>query len=283
MSELMTSDERVSIKEVGISTGSGSRLSPTSFNEVVRFAEVMAKADFCIPKVYRNNPGACMAVSMIALDVQMNPFTVAQKCYQVNGQMGMEAQLMVAIVNARAGLAEPLEYSFAAEGLEMSCTVRGVLKGGHERTYSSPPISALTVKNSPLWKTDPQQQLGYYAARSWARRYCPEVIMGLYSVDEAQTMPQEPMNITEDWNPLNDVPAAGDATDHEGEVIEEAAPDEDNAQANVMSLEIDKLKSDEALMDWQALNSETLSSLHPAARKLVMETVRVRFEQLEAD
>ena len=283
MNQLMSTEERVSIKEVGMTSGAGSRLTPNSLNEVVRFAEVMSKGDFCLPKVYRNNPGACMAVAMIALDIQMNPFQVAQKCYQVNGQMGMESQLMVAIVNARAGLAEPLEYSFDGEGLEMSCTVRGVLKGGHERTYSSPPISALTVKNSPLWKTDPQQQLGYYAARSWARRYCPEVIMGLYSVDEAQTMPQEPKNITEDWNPLNDVPAAGDASVHEGEVVEEAAPEDDLMQADIMALEIDKLKSDEALMDWQALNSETLSSLHPAARKRVMETVRVRFEQLEAD
>ena len=284
MNQLMTADERVSIREVGMTSGAGSRLTPNSLNEVVRFAEVMSKGDFCLPKVYRNNPGACMAVAMIALDIQMNPFQVATKCYQVNNQMAMEAQLMVAIVNARAGLAEPLDYTFDGEGQDMHCTVRGVLKGGHERTYTSPPINALTVKNSPLWKTDPQQQLGYYSARSWARRYTPEVIMGLYSVDEVQTMPQEPRNITGEWNPLQDGEAQPDASpDALDEVLtpEEVVPmpDEDRAIADVLMHEIDNAKTYDDLLDWQAGND--LSNLHPEARKLVLNCINIRCGQLE--
>jgi len=53
-----------------------------------------------------------------------------------------------------------------------------------DRAVSSPPFNAITIKNSPLWKTDPDQQLYYYTIRVWARRYVPEILMGVYAVDE---------------------------------------------------------------------------------------------------
>lgn len=67
----------------------------------------------------------------------------------------------------------------------LMCRVTGTLDGT-ECVYETPPIGSITVKNSPLWKSDPRQQLGYFAARSWARRHCPEVILGVYDRDEVQ-------------------------------------------------------------------------------------------------
>jgi hypothetical protein len=57
---------------------------------------------------------------------------------------------------------------------------------GDELEYTTPAIGSITTKNSPLWKSDPQQQLGYFAARSWARRHTPEVILGVYDREEAE-------------------------------------------------------------------------------------------------
>jgi len=50
------------------------------------------------------------------------------------------------------------------------------------------------VKNSPLWKSDPDQQLGYYSARSWARRHFPELLLGVYTQEEMAAAP--PRDIT---------------------------------------------------------------------------------------
>ena len=41
--------------------------------------------------------------------------------------------------------------------------------------YESPEIGKIPTKNSPLWKSDPAQQLFYFAARSLARRHFPDV------------------------------------------------------------------------------------------------------------
>lgn len=186
MNQLATASERLPMDTVGMSTGAtGAKIAPQNLAEVVKFAEVMCRADIALPKHLRGNAGACMAVALQALDWQMNPFAVAGKSYQVNGMIAYEAQLIAAVVNTRSGIKGRLRYAYQGEGNTLTCTVTGVLDG-EEYSYTSPPMGAITTKNSPLWKTDPQQQLGYFSARSWARRYTPEVILGVYDREEAE-------------------------------------------------------------------------------------------------
>lgn len=175
-----------SINSVSVSTGAnGTSIAPQNLGEVVRFAEVMCKADIALPKHLRGNAGACMAVAMQALEWQMSPFAVASKSYAVNGAIAYEAQLIAAVVNTRSGIKGRLKYVFEGTGAAMTCTVTRTLDG-EECVYTSPSIGSITTKNSPLWKSDPQQQLGYFSARSWARRHCPEVLLGVYDRDEAE-------------------------------------------------------------------------------------------------
>ncbi|MBB5704335.1 hypothetical protein FHS76_004252 [Ochrobactrum daejeonense] len=184
MNQLATRE--TSINTVSVSAGAtGSSIAPQNLGEVVRFAEVMSKADIALPKHLRNNAGACMAVAMQALEWQMSPFAVASKSYSVNGTIAYEAQLIAAVVNTRSGIKGRLKYAYNGTGNDMTCTVSGVLDG-ETYEYTSPSIGSITTKNSPLWKSDPQQQLGYFAARSWARRYVPEVLLGVYDREEAQ-------------------------------------------------------------------------------------------------
>ncbi|KAB2798941.1 recombinase RecT [Brucella anthropi] len=176
-----------SINSVTVASGAnGSSIAPQNLGEVVRFAEVMCKADIALPKHLRGNAGACMAVAMQALEWQMSPFAVASKSYSVNGTIAYEAQLIAAVVNTRSGIKGRLKYAFKGSGSDMTCTVTGMLDG-EECEYTSPTIGTIPTKNSPLWKSDPQQQLGYFSARSWARRHCPEVLLGVYDRDEAES------------------------------------------------------------------------------------------------
>jgi len=186
MNQIATNNERLPMDSVGMSTGStGAKIAPQNLAEVVKFAEVMCRADIALPKHLRGNAGACMAVALQALDWQMNPFAVASKSYQVNGAIAYEAQLIAAVVNTRSGIKGRLKYRYDGTGNDMTCTVTGVVDGD-ELEYTTPAIGSITTKNSPLWKSDPQQQLGYFAARSWARRHTPEVILGVYDREEAE-------------------------------------------------------------------------------------------------
>lgn len=215
MNQLATANERLPMDSVGVtSTGSGSKIAPQTLAEVVKFAEVMCRADIALPKHLRGNAGACMAVAMQALEWQLSPFAVASKSYAVNGAIAYEAQLIAAVVNTRSGIKGRLKYSFDGEGPAMTCTVTGVLDG-EECIYRSPEIGSITTKNSPLWKSDPQQQLGYFSARSWARRHCPEVILGVYDRDEAEEFrgPDGAKDITPQPTVLGRLQTAQNATE----------------------------------------------------------------------
>ncbi len=198
MNQLATNNERLPMDSVGISTGStGAKIAPQNLAEVVKFAEVMCRADIALPKHLRGNAGACMAVSLQALDWQMNPFAVASKSYSVNGQIAYEAQLIVAVVNTRSGIEGRITYEFEGEGPDRVCIASGKLDGA-VLSVRSPKFKDITPKNSPLWKSDPDQQQCYYTGRSWARRYTPEVILGVYDRDEVEsfTGPENARDIT---------------------------------------------------------------------------------------
>lgn len=164
--------------------GGGAMLLPKSFGEVVAFSEMMSRSDVAVPKHLRNNPGACMAVTMRALRWEMDPFAVASKTYLVNDQIAYEAQLVAAVVHTRAPIARRPDYTYEGEGETRQCIVSCEMLDGTIKDYTSPKKRDIKVQNSPLWKSDPDQQLGYFSIRSWGRRHTPEVLLGVYTPDE---------------------------------------------------------------------------------------------------
>ena len=162
----------------------GGSLVPQTLGDVVAFAKIMAGADLALPKHLRRNEGACMAVAMQAFRWQMDPFAVANKTYSVNDRLAYEAQLVSAVVNMRAPILSSPTYSYRGEGPTRQCLVSCVMRDGEVREYETPEVGKIKVKNSPLWQSDQDQQLAYYAIRSWARRYAPEVILGVYDREE---------------------------------------------------------------------------------------------------
>lgn len=195
-SALTVTSDREAVKYSGIGFGaSGFELTPNSLGEVVAFSTVMAKAQHAIPKHLRDNPGACMAVTLQALRWQMDPFAVAAKTYSIKDQIAYESQVIAAAINTRANLASRPMIEYSGEGAERQCTVTFEFRNGDVRTYTSPEIGKIPTKNSPLWHSDPDQQLGYYSVRSAARRHCPEVILGVYDRDEVEAA--EPLAVNE--------------------------------------------------------------------------------------
>lgn len=50
------------------------------------------------------------------------------------------------------------------------------------------------TRNSPLWVSNPKQQIAYLGVKYWARLYCPEVILGVYSPDEVEQRTEREIN-----------------------------------------------------------------------------------------
>lgn len=204
-------------------------LDSASMDSMMRLADIMAKGRSTIPEHLRGNSADCAAVVMQAVQWRMNPFAVAQKTHLVNGTLGYEAQLVNAVIQS-SGVTEDRfayewfgpwekiigktkvinvpakgdkkEYQFRVPdygmqdenglGIRVSCTLKG---------ESAPRVLELllvqaSVRNSPLWATDPKQQLAYLAVKRWTRLYAPDVILGVYTPDELEEVNREIRDIT---------------------------------------------------------------------------------------
>jgi hypothetical protein len=142
-----------------------------------------------------DKPENCMFIAYQAARWGADPVAVATKTFftpRKGGGMavGYEAQLVHALVEADPDLKEPLDFEFAYAGdkpelVERYCRVIGHLRGVKKpRILVTPKWSQISPKNSPLWYSDPDQQLSYYGARAWARRHRPGRLLGVYSRDE---------------------------------------------------------------------------------------------------
>lgn len=159
----------------------------SKFEVVEKVADIMASGKVAVPVHLRGNKGDCFAVTLQAMMWKMNPFAVAQKTHIVNGALGYEAQLVNAAVTNSRAIVGFFNYEFRGDGASLACRVGAVLRGTTEITWGEfLCVSDVTTKNSPLWKTNPRQQLGYLQVKNWARLYTPGAMLGVYSVDELQ-------------------------------------------------------------------------------------------------
>lgn len=156
-----------------------------SMAEVMEFAKMMAVSEHAVPMVFRGNPGACLAVAIKAHHLGFEPFSFASKCYLVNDQLAYEGQLIHAIITRRGPFVKRPTVSYSGEGQARKChVILHMAEPDGDKEYESPELQKINPRKSPLWVSDPDQQLHYYSVRAAARRHCPDVILGMYDPEE---------------------------------------------------------------------------------------------------
>lgn len=196
-------------------------LDPTSMKSMMDIAVLMAGGKASVPAHLRGNPADCMAIVIQAMQWQMNPFAVASKTFIVNGgQLSYEAQLVNAVITSKAPVTGRLnfewfgkwenvigkmkevvstkkkdedtgefkKYRFPNWTLEdekgLGIKVWATFKGENEPRTLELLLAQVRTRNSTLWAEDPKQQIAYLVTKKWARLFCPDVILGVYTPDE---------------------------------------------------------------------------------------------------
>ena len=170
-------------------------LDPAAMQNMVAFADFMCKAVITVPKHLQGNSGDCLAVTMQAMQWGMNPFAVAQKTHLVGGNLGYEAQLVNAVIIARAPIIGRPNYDWygdwskvdgkVSKAHDVGVRVWVTIKGESDpRLLDISMAQVGSVRNSPNWANDPKQQIAYLAIKKFARLHFPDVILGVYTDDE---------------------------------------------------------------------------------------------------
>lgn len=165
------------------------------FDKAWRMAEALANSALSVPKELRGNIGDCLAIVTQAMIWGLNPFSVAQKAHVINGKLGYEAQLVNAVVMQSGAITGSFHYEYQGDGQALQCRVGAVLRNEREITWGEwLCIAQVTTQNSPLWKTNRKQQMGYLQVKNWARAFAPGAILGIYSSDELVDMGPAPFS-----------------------------------------------------------------------------------------
>lgn len=156
------------------------------FEHAQRVAKVLATSTL-VPEHFRNNLGNCVIALNYADRIKADPFMVLQNMYVVHGKPGIEAKLVIALVN-QSGRFEPLEFK---ESKDVCVAYAKEIKSG--KVLEGPTITTEMVKaegwlDKPgsKWKTMPQIMFRYRAATFFARTYCPEVLLGMQTKEELE-------------------------------------------------------------------------------------------------
>lgn len=174
-------------------------LVPTSINEAIQLADVMAKANL-VPDHLRGKPGDCLLIVMQAQRWGMDAVSVAQSTSVVHGKLCYEGKLVAAALYAMGAVDGRLHYEISGTGQGASIIVTGTPRGGKGpqsvsgtvkdwRTYGKDKSGA-RIDNA--WDKMPEDMLVYRGTRQWARRYAPEALLGVYTPDEMEDVPNDP-------------------------------------------------------------------------------------------
>lgn len=155
-----------------------------------------------VPEGYQKSPANCLIAIDMANRMNIPPLMVMQNLYVVKGKPSWSGSFCAAMIGA-SGKFSSLEYVFVGEPGKPSwgCYATAVRLSNNVRCVSDTVTMQMAAdegwlnKGGSKWKTMPKQMMMYRAASFFARAHCPEVILGLPTVEEMTDIDEEPQPI----------------------------------------------------------------------------------------
>lgn len=176
------------------------------FNQMMMIAQTMATASLIPDHLLGKKKGQtieyftadeiranCFLIVNQSFRWGMDPFAVMPETYVVGGKLGYQGKLIAGVINALANLDGRLEYEFSGDpgSDNRTITVSGKFKGADKPVSISVSVGQAKTDNQ-MWRKDPDQKLVYTGATKWARRYCPEIVLGILTDDDADAIEIKP-------------------------------------------------------------------------------------------
>ena len=177
-----------------------------TFETAQRMATILCSSSL-VPMAYRgkeNLPNCVIALEM-ANRTGVSPFLIMQNMHVIQGRPSMSAQYLIVMINA-SGAFSKLRWRVEKRGKKKfnnveleDCTYvayarelsTGEVLEGPEVTTEMAVREGWYGKSGSKWQTMPDLMFRYRSATFFSRMYCPEMAMGLKTVEEVEDMPPE--------------------------------------------------------------------------------------------
>lgn len=188
-----------------------------SYNDLLRAGELFAASQL-VPAAFKGKPGDCAIAFDLAMRLNLNPLSIFQQLYIINGRPSLSAQYMIALVNRSGrftcvnwdeGIDGDVEFSSYGKTRKIpnyyaTAFFKSVETGEILKSTRVDVRLALTngwlSKDGSKWQTIPAQMCRYRSAAFLIRSYAPEIAMGLPFSDELEDInapqPAAPVQVT---------------------------------------------------------------------------------------
>lgn len=182
----MSENELVTITptETTLSVFSGEE----NFKNALTMANALAKSDI-IPATYKGKPENCLIAIELSNRLKLSPFLVMQNMHVIQGRPSWSSTFIISCINASGRFNGGLKFEMDEK--RTKCRAYAVEKSTGNKlvgpliTMEMAQNEGWLTKNGSKWKTMPELMLRYRAAAFFGRLYCPEIINGMLTDDEA--------------------------------------------------------------------------------------------------
>lgn len=161
-------------------------INNTAFNTAKAIAQELAKSDM-IPKEFQNKPANCLIAVELANRLKASPFQVMQNMDVIYGKPSLRSSFIIGCINNSGKILGSLKFDGDAE----KCRAWAIERETGEKLLG--PFVSMEMaekegwltKSGSKWKSMPGLMLRYRAAAFFGRLYCPEILNGMLTEDEA--------------------------------------------------------------------------------------------------
>jgi hypothetical protein len=159
-------------------------LNPTTFEEAVKFADLMAKSEM-VPKVYKDKPGNVLVAVQMGAELGMPAMQSIQNIAVINGKPGIYGDLGKALLLADGCDIDEDDTEVIKKNQKARCKITRKGRTPVERTFSvdDAKTAGLWNKEGP-WKTYPWRQMAWRAFWFAARDAASDVLKGMGGAEE---------------------------------------------------------------------------------------------------
>lgn len=162
---------------------SSGNYQPRDIESLVRLSQLVCRAGLA-PQSVRGDAGSVAMLIALGHTLGLSWAQSVQELQVINGKVAASAVLL----HARCQQSPACEHFIVTEATDKAATVSVKRKGwekAHELTYTLEMAHQQgLVSRGGAWKTVPRQMLVARARSEAARRWFPEVVVGVYSTEE---------------------------------------------------------------------------------------------------
>jgi len=168
------------------------RLDTARFELVQRRANAYCNSTL-VPPHFQGNIANCVLAVTMGDRLKEDPFMIMQHSYVVHNKFGFMAQYLIAKINSAGRFKGPIRWREEGKKNTDAYTVFAYADpvDGTDRvevgvSWQMVKAEGWESKAGSKWKTMPDMMFKYRSAAFFARLYCPDLIMGMKTVEEIE-------------------------------------------------------------------------------------------------